>query len=225
MGFIDRPERKQVNPAKKWIEWNGKKGVFYYYDKTKEKQLELELPISFVVLEEYHTVGGYDNDDETGIYANEVLNIGDEEMLVKNYKGKKIATGIYKEIKENVVKSGGKYYKSIYAVMDGELINIKIKGGVVGSWTKFLEKSWNRLKDEFVTIKEVEDKKKGSIKYKLPIFNFGSSISDKDFKVISDIAQDFIKYREVLNGGKQEVKEPVNNKVDNGSDELDDLDF
>ena len=43
---------RQENPAKKFIHWSGSKGEFYYYDKEKQEEIQLQMHIYFIVLDE-----------------------------------------------------------------------------------------------------------------------------------------------------------------------------
>ena len=158
MGFLDRPVQKSSNPASKFLEWKSDEQKFAYYDKEQKTNIFVDLPITFLVLEEYHTVKGFSDSDQTGIYSNEVLQTGSDEIEVKTFKGRTIAKGLYKDIKSIVDGAGGRYHKSIYAVTkEGELVNISFKGACVSKWSDFTAKgAWKRLKDEWITISEAE---------------------------------------------------------------------
>ena len=49
-----------------------------------------------------HTVRGWSNSSESGIYSNEVQYIGQEELNVRSFKGGEIACGLWKDIKNKV---------------------------------------------------------------------------------------------------------------------------
>ena len=131
---------RQVNPAKKFIEWSGSKGKFYYYDKEKEENVYFEETIYIVPLDELSTIRGYHNYSKSGIYSNEVKNISKEKLVVKAFKGGLIASGLYSEIKGQL--EGGKFSKSVYCAMVSgtkentflELVNFQIYGSAMGSW-------------------------------------------------------------------------------------------
>ncbi len=206
MGFIDRPETKSVNPTSKFLEWKSNQKCFSFYNKEIKDNEQVKLPLTFLVLEEYHTVKGFSDKDQTGIYANEVLQIGNEEMEVKTFKGRLIAKGLYKDIKGMVNTAGGNYYKSIYAVTkEGELINLSFKGACVSKWTNLTDKgAWKRLKDEWVTIEDAENHKKGMVKYSTPNFKFSTSLSDFEFDMVKQKASELQEYM-----GKYFAKKPV----------------
>lgn len=196
MGFLKREIQTSVNPTSKFLEWKSNNKSFSYYDKETKQNVEVKLPITFIVLEEYHCIKGFSDSDQTGIYSNEVLQIGTEEMEVRSYKGRIIAKGLYKDIKGAVNAAGGNYHKSIYAVTkEGELINISLKGAAVSKWSKLVEKgAWKRLSDEWISIESAEDHKKGMVKYSTPNFVFNTSLSENEFKTVKAKATELENY-------------------------------
>jgi hypothetical protein len=196
MGFLDRPQTKSANPTSKFLEWKSDNKCFSYYDKEAKQNVLVELPLTFLVLEEYHTVKGFSDTDQTGIYANEVLQIGSEELEVKTFKGRVVAKGFYKDIKTTVNASGGNYYKSLYVVTkEGELLNLSFKGACVSKWSDFTAKgAFKRLKDEWVTIQDAEEHVKGRVKYSTPNFKFDKSLSDDQFSMVSEKSFEFENY-------------------------------
>lgn len=196
MGFLKREIQTSVNPTSKFLEWKSNNKSFSYYDKETKQNVEVKLPITFIVLEEYHCIKGFSDSDQTGIYSNQVLQIGTEEMEVRSYKGRIIAKGLYKDIKGAVNAAGGNYHKSIYAVTkEGELINISLKGAAVSKWSKLVEKgAWKRLSDEWISIESAEDHKKGMVKYSTPNFVFNTSLSENEFKTVKAKATELENY-------------------------------
>ena len=196
MGFLKREVTTTTNPTSKFLEWKSNNKSFSFFDKETKENVEVKLPLTFIVLEEYHCIKGFSDSDQTGIYSNEVLQIGTEEMEVKTFKGRIIAKGKYKDIKGAVNAAGGNYHKSIYAVTkEGELINISLKGAAVSKWSKLVEKgAWKRLSDEWISIESAEDHKKGMVKYSTPNFVFNTSLSDAEFKIVEAKATELENY-------------------------------
>jgi hypothetical protein len=171
----------QSNPATKFIEWKSNDKCFNYYDKDAQKNVEIPLPFKFLVLDELHTIKGWNDASGSNIYSNEVKFISKEVMTVKPFKGNEIAKGYYKDIKDKVVAAGGHYTKSIYVMLeDGSLANISLKGSGVQKWGDFTQKTRNRLADEWVIVAKAEDGKKGAVKFSTPSFSFANSISDEE---------------------------------------------
>ena len=218
MGFLTR-QQKSTNPTTKFLEWKSNNKSFSFYNKELKQNVEVKLPLTFLVLEEYHTIKGFSDADQTGIYANEILQISAEEFEVKTYKGRIISKGNYSDIKQAVNAAGGNYYKSIYAVTkDGELINISIKGAAVSKWSQFTEKGmWKRLKSDWVTIEGAEQHQKGMVSYSTPNFKFNTSLTDYEFKMVEAKANELEAYMDGYLAKDVAVEEPalVADKLEN----------
>jgi hypothetical protein len=168
----------QSNPATKFIDWKSNEKCFSYYDKEEAKNVLIALPFTFLVLDELHTIKGWNDATSSNIYSNEVKFISKEVMTVKPFKGNEIAKGIYKDIKEKIVAAGGHYTKSIYIMLeDGTLANIQLKGSAVQKWGDFSQKTKSRFADEWVTVANVEEGKKGAVKFTTPLFSFQKSLT------------------------------------------------
>ena len=195
-----------TNPATKFLEWDSNSGSFKYYDKQEGQNKFVKTPFKFVVLKELHTVKGWNDKSESGIYSNEVVNLNDR-LDVKSFKGGPIISGIYRDIKDQL--QGGVYNKSIYVMLgDGSIANISMKGAVVATWGDFTKKSKARLSDEWVAVLRHEDMKKGSVKYTIPVFEYKSTMTDTEGE-LADKAYDIMK--EYLAGyfGKETEEEVV----------------
>jgi hypothetical protein len=171
----------QANPATKFLDWKSNDKCFEYYDKEKQEKVSVALPFKFLVLDELHTIKGWNDASSSGIFSNEVKFISKEVMTVKPFKGNEIAKGLYKDIKEKIVAAGGHYVKSIYIMLeDGSLANLQLKGSAVQKWGEFTQKTRNRLPDEWVQVTKAIEGKKGAVKFFTPDFSFERSISDTE---------------------------------------------
>ena len=221
MGFLNRPEQKSTNPTSKFMEWKSNNKSFSFYNKELKQNEEVKLPLTFLVLEEYHTIKGFSDADQTGIYSNEILQISAEEFEVRTFKGRVIAKGSYSDIKGSVHAAGGNYHKSIYAVTkEGDLINISFNGAAVSKWSQFTEKGmWKRLTNEWVTIEDAEDHKKGMVAYSTPNFKFNTSLTDYEFKIVEARANELEFYMDgyLAKDEPAKVEEPalVEDKIEN----------
>jgi len=167
------------NPATKFIDWKSNDKSFSYYDKEKRENVLIPLPFTFLVLEEMHTVKGWHDASQSGIFSNEVKFISNEIITVKPFKGNEIASGLYKDIKPKIVAAGGHYVKSVYVMLeDGAIANLQLKGSAVQSWSEFTQKTRSRLTDEWITVQTAKEDKKGSVKFSVPEFAFNKSLSD-----------------------------------------------
>jgi len=171
----------QSNPATKFIDWKSNDKCFSYYDKEEQKNVSIPLPFKFLVLDELHTIKGWNDATSSAIYSNEVKFISKEIMNVKPFKGNEIAKGLYRDIKDKIVAAGGHYVKSVYIMLeDGTLANLQLKGSAVQKWGEFTQKTRNRLPDEWVQVATALEGKKGAVKFHTPEFTFFKSLSEDE---------------------------------------------
>jgi hypothetical protein len=168
---ISNPSLK--NPCQKFIDFKSDKGKFFYYDKAKEEQIEIPLPIYFVVLDELVTISGFNKRHDCGIYSNEVRSTAHDIMRVKTFKGGESVTGLYNDVKDTIKAMGGKFTKSVYALKvskkeDPELVNFKFKGASFSAW---LDQK-NFTENALVGITGLKEESNGNTKYKVPVFKF-----------------------------------------------------
>jgi hypothetical protein len=169
------------NPTSKYLDWKSMDKKFSHYDKAAGENVSVELPLKFVFLQHYHTVKGWNDASQSGIWSNEVYYIGSEPMTVRAFKGGLIAEGIYKEIKPAITNAGGKYHRSVYVMLeDGSIANLSFKGAVVREWSDFMQTNGSLVDNQWIEINSAKDQKKGSIKYSTPEFTLGANLSKKD---------------------------------------------
>jgi hypothetical protein len=214
----------QSNPSTKFIEWKSNDKCFSYYDKDEQKNISIPLPFKFLVLDELHTIKGWNDANSRAIYSNEVKFISKETLTVKPFKGNEIAKGLYKDIKEKIVAAGGHYTKSIYIMLeDGSLANIQLKGSAVQKWGDFTQKTRNRLPDEWVQVASALDGKKGAVKFWTPEFTFFKSLSESEMDLADEafnILEAYLKAYLIKAEAIIEDIDPIGNDADG-----DDLEF
>ena len=171
----------QTNPAAKFIDWKSNDKCFSYYDKETKENVSLPLPFKFLVLDELHTIKGWNDATQSAIYSNEVKWISKDELIVKPFKGNEIAKGLYKDIKEKVKSAGAHYVKSVYCMLeDGSIANLQLKGAACQSYGDFTAKTRSRLSDEWIEVSSAAEGKKGAVKYTTPEFKFQKCLSDSE---------------------------------------------
>ena len=186
---------KSSNPTSKYLDWKSNDKAFEYYDKNAGEKVKVGLPLKFVFLQNYHTVKGWNDSSESGIYSNEVFYIGSEPMTVRSFKGGVIAEGLYKDIKPTITNAGGKYHRSVYVMLeDGTLANISMKGAVVREWSEFMEENKNLVDGQWIEVNSAKDQKKGSIKYSTPEFTMGSNLTAKQSSQADVVASQLKEY-------------------------------
>jgi len=162
-------EPKATNPATKFIEFRD--GKFQYFDKSTEANVTIDLPIYFIVLDELSTISGYCEKTKSGIFSNEVHRTSEEILNVRTFKGGEQIIGLYKDISDAIARIGGKFTKSVYALLlnevgDTELVNFKFRGASFSGW---IDKKFNPEKHAVGIIETVEATK-GKTVYQVPIF-------------------------------------------------------
>ena len=212
MSRLKRPEvsNANANPVKKFLEWKSNDQNFQWYDKATCRKKGVELPLKVLFLEHYHTVKGWSDSANSGIWSNEVFNSRKEEVTVRNANGV-IATGIYNEMKDTIKNAGGVYYRSVYCMTpEGEIINLQLKGAALGGlnaetsvdktdvlgWSTFyggdrkknIKGVSHLLDNQWIEIKEAKGGKKGAVKFSIPHFEVGEVITRDEDKLANEAA-------------------------------------
>ena len=197
---ISKP--RMENPAKKFIGFSGKTGQFTYYDKSGEKEtwrdVEVKKPIYFIVLDELSTIKGFCKKTKSGIVSNEVHNITTDVLKVRTFKGGLEAVGKYKDISDKIKSWGGKFTKSVYALLltgkdKTELVNFHFKGSSLNAW---IDKKFNAEKFGVIIKDELREERNGDTVYKVPVLNalnITPELLDIAVKTDSEILQPYLK--------------------------------
>jgi hypothetical protein len=178
---------KQVNPATKFIEFKGDSGEFFYYDKDTTQKVQMKMPIYFVVLDQLSSIKGYNQQLKVGIYSNEIRYLKDENLTVKSFKGGINITGKYQDIKDAALREGGKYCKSVYAMLitgdQYELVNFQFHGAAFSGAGENSRSGWVNFKGNTeqigIVVKETEPGKIGAVNFQAPIFEKGWLLADR----------------------------------------------
>ena len=210
-----------TNPSTRFMEWKSNDKSFSFYSKADEKELHQTLPFKFLLLDELHTIGGWNDSSESRIFANEVKFIGKQEITVKAFKGGVLAKGLYSAIKDQAKNAGGHYLKSIYIMLeDNSLANIKLKGSAVKEWGDFTQANRAALSGQWIEVNGAIEAKKGSIKYSTPEFTLGKILTpneESDADACFDVLEAYLK--------AYLVKEDTEEVEAVPAEPVDDLDF
>jgi hypothetical protein len=169
---LSNPTQNARNPSTRWFEWHGSKGQINYWDKEAKKKVFLDLPFTFLLLDELATVRGFHEPSNSGVFANEVRDTRQETMLVRAFEGGEIASGLYASIRDRVKAHGGYFQASCYiAYKDGDALkigNLGLNGASLQAWSEF--KKGKSPYGSAVVITGFEDRTKGATKYRIPTF-------------------------------------------------------
>lgn len=194
-----KPTERTPNPATRWFEWDGEHGTVRYYDKKEKTNVDMGHDFTFILLDELYTVKGWHEETESGIYSNEIRDTRDEQLIVKAFKAKQpIAEGFYKQIKDRVKASGGKFVANLYiCYKEGKelkLASLQMKGAALNAWVDFRKDNRDAVYEKAVRIKGSKDGKKGSIKFKTPVLHLAdiSAETNSQAKAIDETLQKFL---------------------------------
>lgn len=198
-------------PVTKYITWRAKEGVFRYYDRDKGENVDIKLPISFVVLEDYCSIDG--NTENGRIFSNKIKNFK-KDILHVNIAGE-IVSGLYENVKEKVKSEGGKLMKNLFAVMDNELVCIQLKGA---SFAAYSSAKLNDGENEVVVEETLKNKNKlGS--WLDPVFKEGDRIDVSSLQTHLEKANPYFDYIDSLNNNNVSTKLEIVGEIEEVEDE------
>lgn len=175
----DRP----TNPAKFFLKV--KSGAVVYYDKENQENITVPTPFEFIVLDQLSSIKGWSDADASGYWSNEVRSVGRDVLTIRTSKGTKEA-GIWRDIKGSPNLAGAKYNASIYVAhpsKDGQVISsLALTGAALNAWIEFTQK--NRITSSKVVLASWADAKKGSVSYKVPVFEAVSMRDDEKAEAV-----------------------------------------
>ncbi len=193
---MSRSQPTLVNPCSKWIEYSGDSGEFFTYNKETKAKEKVEMPIYFAVLDELSAISGYSEKYGAGVYSNEVSSVVHEQLRVKTFKGGCSIIGMYKDIRDNIAAIGGKFTKSVYALLihedrSTEFVNFRFKGSAFSAW---LDKGFNPM-NFIVGVAETVEETKGKTRYQVPVFKSYRSDPDIDAAAVEQdkVLQEYLK--------------------------------
>lgn len=187
------------NPASKFIEWKGGKGILRYFDKSRGEKGEdviIPLPFTFLVLDRLSTIKGFSDSDQSGFWSNEVRDLKKEPFTVRTKKGV-VHTGLYSTMAP-VLNMGACYSQSIYAAVKGadgklEIVNIQMNGCAIGPWIELL-KGKDIYKYAVTIASRSDEKKKGQTVYYEPVFKLNSQIAEETEKQAIELDKQLQEY-------------------------------
>lgn len=163
----------------------GQKGVFSYYDKEKQDNIELNLPFTFIVLDTLNTIKGFCKPKGSGFWSNEVRDTTKDKMTLRDKDGI-VAEGLYRDIIMLRESKGAKYSQSVYiAFFEGKDLvigNIQIMGASLNAWIDF-RKDHEVMKGA-ITVKDSKEETNGDNTYQVPIFEVKELSDETNSKAI-----------------------------------------
>lgn len=208
-------ENSLINPAAKFIKWKGgsDQGFAEYYDKSSKTSHTIELKDFFILDRDLFSIKGYSERQKGSYISNAIRPNTDDIITIKFYEKeqapKVIARGTYAEVKEKI---GGdrdmKYTREMYILLDGEVCHLSLNGASFSEWIKI--ESDARHSNHSISISGTEQRKKGSVKFVVPVFTIGNKATDEEWaevvKADSEIIQPFLdKYMKKGQSGSESL--------------------
>jgi extradiol dioxygenase family protein len=200
------------NPCTRYFEWNGETGKIKYYDKERKENVDVELPFTFLALDQLSKVSGWSQSQEKWIYSNEVKNLNKEVMTVKVHHGGVLAQGYYSEIKDKIKSSGARYNASVYIAFKGEngleIGSLSLKGAALSKWLEFRKSAGMDLYEKAVVLHDTEEGQNGKVTYQMPLFKLIDTKpeTDEQAKELDKQLQAYLEGRSTY--PEEEISEP-----------------
>lgn len=181
---MSRSNPTLTNPAQHFFQWGGSKGKLSWWNKEEQKEVDVRLPFTFMVLDELSTITGYSKQDESGFWSNEVRSTKRDTLYVKTKKGP-FEAELYENLTQTM-KRGGKYAKSIYVahkIGDAYVIgNFKASGSALSAWIEFSKK--HKVQNGTITMSKGEKQESPVGDFYPPVFEYRASTPEEDEKAV-----------------------------------------
>ncbi len=204
-------QTETVNPAFRFLEWNGEKGLIKFYDKQLERKVEIDPKLTFILLDQLSTIKGWNDASESGVYSNEVRDLSKDPLIVKSFKGGVIANGLYSQIKEKIFANGGHFTANLYiAIKDNnelKIASLQLKGAALNAWIEFVSKNRKAIYQKAITIKDIQQGTKGRVNFFTPVFSI-SEISEETNNIAKSLDIELQDYLSKYLSKKLETPEP-----------------
>ena len=175
-----RPVEYTTSPARFLVTWDSDGICWKVFD--RREKVELPYPatgdegLRFIVLDQWNSVGGFNDELNNSYYGNEVRNVAKEPFTVY-CKKKLIAEGLWADIK-NI--TGLSFAKIVYVMVkvkaEYEVARIAMTGASCGAWFEFVQKLGGESsldkenKDIVISVSETIHGKKGKVEFNTPVF-------------------------------------------------------
>lgn len=189
------------NPAMRWFKWAALNGDITYYDKEREQNVSIKMPMSFLVLDTLDVVNGVTRKNQNGqqfsIRSNEVRSSGSESFNIYVNK-EKVLSGMYRDISQQIKERGGHFNKSIYiAFYDEDNIlrigNLRLKGSALSAWFSYTAE--HNVYEGATIMNRGEQLDNGVVSYYLPAFSYSNNVSEESKQRASgldEVLQDYL---------------------------------
>lgn len=237
MGFTSNQEAVH-NPATLYLRWKGgaekirengeekiEGGKLLYWDKEKQEEVEVPLPLVICPLEITYGYSGF-IPDKGRIWSNEILDFKMQNIRV-NITGEDtdvICEGVYDEIKDKAYANGARLQTYVYAYCKqlGGIVRLNLGGSARTAWKEFTKKvKLSSVYESPVSINVDEPKESKLGPYVPPKYELGTKYTDDVIKKLTDqdkVVIDYLKYLSERN--LQYMSEPNSIAPEEASQEI-----
>lgn len=213
MGFTSNQEAVH-NPAKLYLRWKGgaekvrengeekiEGGKLLYWDKEKQEEVEVPLPLVFCPLEITYGYAGF-IPDKGRIWSNEILDFKTQNIRV-NITGDDtdtICEGVYDVIKDKAYASGARLQTYVYAYCKqlGGIVRLNLGGSARSAWKEFTKKvKLSSVYEHPISIQADEPQESKLGPYVPPKYELGQAYADDVIKKLTEedkVVIDYLKY-------------------------------
>lgn len=193
-----------------------KGGAFSYYDKDTKTNVFVKIPLEFAIIDpDLVTFKGFDEVEKRGLYSNEVRN--QDQIVNLRSKDEKVLSfklEDYKKHKDFLKGVGVKYTRSIYIAVEvkdeWEIWNLQLNGSSFtggndmdvknpdeenDGWIAFTNNmAKGKMYSNFFKVTGFKNKKKGKIKFSIPVFEVGEKIDTEVGGKLDELNETLNKY-------------------------------
>lgn len=207
MARADEFQGSVTSPVKKYILWDSDNKCFRFWDKEAKKNELIKLPFKLIYLTQRATIKGFNKATNSGIYSNEInfFDLKKEELDVRTFGKKHIAKGVYSNIKGEIDSAGGRFATSLYAFVDGEVVNVTLVGASYSAWYDFNNNFKNQFNSNYISVESTIEKKKGRTTYFEPVFTIGDAIKGKASLESDDAYDNLVAYLKARGKGNDNL--------------------
>lgn len=213
----NNPSSELKHPTTIWTKWSWKDGVFRWWDKSQEKEIELKLPEEFIVVAEGMWVEGFINNS---IMSNEFFDAKNDIVKVRDMKTKNVLNiWTWNNIKDKVKATWLPLWKHLHVIFPGEewIKTLKLKGTAWVAWSDFNAINNKAPANYRIKITWSLKGKKGATTFVTPKFELGSALTEEDKELQRRYSWEIQKYYEATKITNEEVV-AEENKIDNVND-------
>lgn len=210
----NNPNSELKHPTTIWTKWSWKDGVFRWWDKSQEKEIELKLPEEFIVVCEWMWVEWFINNT---IMSNEFFDAKNDIVKVRDMKTKSVLNiWTWNNIKDKVKATWLPLWKHLHVIFPGEegIKTLKLKGTAWVAWSDFNALNPWAPANYRIKITWSLKGKKGATTFVTPKFELGNALTEEDKELQKKYSWEIQKYYEATKITNEEVV-AEENKIDN----------